>query len=757
MWAEPTVVNFSTAETLPTDDSQTGQTFTVDGINFTADNTKKGTYSGASYLQISGKNYTGANLAFSLTTTCENIVFHTGANASTNVTVQLSANGENIGEAVKLDTKDADFTFTIPAANQAAGTVYKFTVTNKYNAQVTKLTFNAEGGDEPVDPDPVDPVDISNTAETAYTTSKAIELITAGQGLDTEVYVKGSIKEVTEVSTSYGNATYIITDGTSDLKVFRGYYLNGEKFTAEDQIAVGQEVVVLGQLTSYNGEPQVNKGSKIISINGQGPAEPDPATTVDNVAAAVALCSAEGAEVIINAPVTVIYKNGRYMWVCDATGNILVYNNADVTLPAYTAGDVIPAGIHGSAINYSQGQFQLKDLVAESFQAATAGEAVAPIELAIEELSADLVNQYVVIKGATIAAAEKDNTFTVTDETGSCTLFNQFWNEAYYDVVDVPEGTDITVYAMVNVYKGAAQLYPVKFEGGVEKVAAPEFSIEGGQVLNGTAVALTSATEGATIHYTIDGTEPTSTSTIYSEPIILVFDVTIKAIAVKEGLADSDVNEATFTVVEPVEGNEAYFPFATVDPSNYGFDMTDHTDYTKSQSISVVDQPISVAPVTITIAKGASQQGGAFYRPQNSDDRESFWTLRFYKKAIMTISAMSGYEIKSVSFEFENAAKHGGYLAKCDFNSGEFNAETGVWTGNAESLEIDGLNNDGGTISFKSITVTFDKPDSALDIEDNQDAPVEFYNLQGVRINGELTPGLYIRRQGTATSKVIIR
>lgn len=760
MWAEPTVVDFSTAETLPSDDSQTGQTFTVDGITFTADYTKKGTYSGASYLQISGKNHTGANLAFSLTSTCENIVLHTGANASTNVTVQLSANGENIGEAVKLDTKDADFTFSIPAANQAAGTVYKFTVTNKYNAQFTKLTFNAEGGDTPVDPDPTpdpDPVDISNTAETAYSTSKAIELINAGQGLDTEVYVKGSIKEITEVSTSYGNATYTLTDGTSDLVVFRGYYLDGGKFTAEGQIAVGQELVVLGKLTSYNGAPQVNKGSKIISINGQGPAEPDPATTVDNVAAAVALCSAEGAEVIINAPVTVIYKNGRYMWVCDATGNILVYNNADVTLPAYTAGDVIPAGIHGSAINYSQGQFQLKDLVAESFQAATAGEAVAPIELAIEELSADLVNQYVVIKGATIAAAEKDNTFTVTDETGSCTLFNQFWNEAYYDVVDVPEGTDITVYAMVNVYKGAAQLYPVKFEGGVEKVAAPEFSIEGGQVLNGTAVALTSATEGATIHYTIDGTEPTSTSTIYSEPIILVFDVTIKAIAVKEGLADSDVNEATFTVVEPVEGTEAYFPFATVDPSNYGFDMTDHTDYTKSQTISVVDSPITVAPITINIAKGASTAGGAFYRPQDAEGKECFWTLRFYKKALMTISAMGGYQITSITFEFEDATKHGGYLAKCAFSAGEFNAETGVWTGTAESLEIDGGSNDGGTVSFKSITVNFEETSSAIDIEADQNAPVEYYNLQGVRINGELTPGLYIRRQGTATSKVIIR
>lgn len=550
--------------------------------------------------------------------------------------------------------------------------------------------------------------------------------------------------EVTELTIpewGTGNDWTFVSSGSIDLSAFEGKKIQvGFKYVSSTESAGTWEIRSLVLSTDGDFDVEIPEEQDVV---------------VDNIAAALELCTTEGtANVVINNPVTVVYQNGRYLWVSDATGNILLYGDiADI----YVDGDVIPAGVKGTAINYSQGQFQLKDLEPESFLEATAGEPVAPIQIAVEELSADLVNQYVVITGATIAAAEKDNTFTVTDETGSCTLFNQFWNEAYYDVVDVPEGTDITVYAMVNVYKGAAQLYPVRFDGGVERVAAPEFSIEGGQVTKGTQVALTSATEGATIHYTIDGTEPTSTSTVYSEPIILVFDVTIKAIAVKEGMADSDVNEATFTVVEPVEGNEAYFPFATVDPSNYGFDMTDHTDYTKSQTISVVDQPISVAPVTITIAKGASKDGGAFYRPQNSDDRECFWTLRFYKKAIMTISAMSGYEIKSVSFEFENAAKHGGYLAKCDFNSGEFNAETGVWTGNAESLEIDGLNNDGGTISFKSITVNFEETSSAIDIEADQNAPVEYYNLQGVRINGELTPGLYIRRQGTATSKVIIR
>lgn len=42
-------------------------------------------------------------------------------------------------------------------------------------------------------------------------------------------------------------------------------------------------------------------------------------------------------------------------------------------------------------------------------------------------------------------------------------------------------------------------------------------------------------------------------------------------------------------------------------------------------------------------------------------------------------------------------------------------------------------------------------------ITDNTNAPVEYFNLNGVRVQGELVPGLYIKRQGTEASKVVIR
>ena len=114
-------------------------------------------------------------------------------------------------------------------------------------------------------------VNIKNTPETAYTVAKALELINAGEGLDAKVYVKGQITSIKEVSASFGNATYDISDdatAANKLTVFRGYFYDNKHFTSNDQIKVGNVVVVYGKLVNYNNNtPQVTNSS-IYSLNG---------------------------------------------------------------------------------------------------------------------------------------------------------------------------------------------------------------------------------------------------------------------------------------------------------------------------------------------------------------------------------------------------------------------------------------------------------------------------------------------------------
>lgn len=59
-------------------------------------------------------------------------------------------------------------------------------------------------------------------------------------------------------------------------------------------------------------------------------------------------------------------------------------------------------------------------------------------------------------------------------------------------------------------------------------------------------ITLASATVGAAIHYTTDGSEPTAESPKYDGPFKLTAATVVKAIAVKENMADSDVLTATF-------------------------------------------------------------------------------------------------------------------------------------------------------------------------------------------------------------------
>lgn len=114
-------------------------------------------------------------------------------------------------------------------------------------------------------------VDLKNTPETAYTVAKALELVAAGEGLDVKVYVKGQITSIKEVSASFGNATYDISDdatAANKLTVFRGYFYDNKHFTSNDQIKVGDVVVVYGKLVNYNNKtPQVTSSS-IYSLNG---------------------------------------------------------------------------------------------------------------------------------------------------------------------------------------------------------------------------------------------------------------------------------------------------------------------------------------------------------------------------------------------------------------------------------------------------------------------------------------------------------
>ena len=145
--------------------------------------------------------------------------------------------------------------------------------------------------DEPTPtPDPTPTVEPTGegTLASPYNVAKALAIIKAGTYTTDEVYVSGIISQIDDIDTgNYGNSTYYISDDgktSTQLEVYRGLSVNGEKFKSADEIKVGDKVVVLGKLTLYKETPEFAQGSKIVSLNGNGgTVEPTPEPTPDPV------------------------------------------------------------------------------------------------------------------------------------------------------------------------------------------------------------------------------------------------------------------------------------------------------------------------------------------------------------------------------------------------------------------------------------------------------------------------------------------
>lgn len=89
------------------------------------------------------------------------------------------------------------------------------------------------------------------------------------------------------------------------------------------------------------------------------------------------------------------------------------------------------------------------------------------------------------------------------------------------------------------------------YEIAYNTVAAPSFSPVPDTYNDNVDVTLLSSTSGATIYYTTNGSEPTDASNVYSSAIPVAGDgtsVTIKALAVKDGMLDSAVSSGTFVI-----------------------------------------------------------------------------------------------------------------------------------------------------------------------------------------------------------------
>ena len=179
-------------------------------------------------------------------------------------------------------------------------------------------------------------------------------------------------------------------------------------------------------------------------------------------------------------------------------------------------------------------------------------------------------------------------------------------SSVYKDPIEIFKHTTIKAKAFRNGFKDsktAKATYNVS-------VVTPTFSPEGGQYTSEQSVRITCATYGATIRYTTDGKEPTSSSTVYNSPINVDGHTMLKAKAFKDGWIESSTASASysFKVGTPTfsPGGGTYYPAQnlTLTCSTLGATIHYTTDGSEpSSSSTIYSSPIYVSSNTTLKAK----------------------------------------------------------------------------------------------------------------------------------------------------------
>lgn len=269
----------------------------------------------------------------------------------------------------------------------------------------------------------------------------------------------------------------------------------------------------------------------------------------------------------------------------------------------------------------------------------------------------------------------------------------------------------VVIYGKLTTYSSKAQVAQGSYIVSQEKpevvpsdVEAPTFSEEEGVYTEAISVEITAA-EGCAIYYTLDGTDPSDESAVYEGAIEISEYTVLKAIAVDENDTPSNVTKAVYAFQNTKET---------------AMSVTDALAWIAAGKDATTEQ--YVEGVVTSITEISTSYGNGTYAIADEEGGEELVIYRGYgldnTKFTSTDDLKVGYKVivygTLVDYNGTKEMNSGNYIVSLDASSG------------VEGVEIE-----------------------------NADAPVVYYNLQGVRVDNP-TKGLYIKQQGNKATKVVL-
>ncbi len=328
----------------------------------------------------------------------------------------------------------------------------------------------------------------------------------------------------------------------------------------------------------------------------------------------------------------VTFLDGRNVYIQDATAGIDLYLNSNTVPTALAIGDMVQAYGKRAVFNGLVELSSINGNNADQFSILSSGNTLPLAEKTIAEILADygqsnmLQSTRVKIQGAVIGAINTSNNTPI------------YQGESTMNIYKIPvvegllEGDSVTVTGVIGCYN-AVQLRinsasDVEFtHPTLQTVATPTFSPAEGTYYEPQTVTIACETDGATIYYTIDGTVPTPNSTVYSAAITISETTTVKAIATKEGMNDSEIATATYTITDAPSSSD-YVRISDLSQLGNGAQVILAARYNENvNEYYAMTAQTSGKPVGVLFTSVPSTNGDAIPSTLAEQENSFYWTV----------------------------------------------------------------------------------------------------------------------------------
>src|SRR6266700_513203 len=252
-------------------------------------------------------------------------------------------------------------------------------------------------------------------------------------------------------------------------------------------------------------------------------------------------------------------------------------------------------------------------------------------------------------------------TVTISDATSGATI--------HYTIDGSTPTTSSPVYGGTLTYTQTTPLKAMAAASGMtnsgvasatytvqQQVATPAFSPGGGTYTGSVTVTISDATSGATIHYTTDGSTPTTSSPVYGGALTFTQTTTLKAMAAASGMTNSAVASATYTIQQQQVATPAFSPGGGTYTGSVTVSISDATSgatihYTTDGSTPTTSSPVYSGTLTFnqtTTLKAMAAASGM----TDSGVASATYTIRV---ATPTFSPGSGTYTGSVTVTISDA------------------------------------------------------------------------------------------------------